>query len=138
MGPKLVYTRQNWPSSFIWRDLYLSHLIKVFWQNVQPRKVICLHVLNLKISITKVTRVSFWNPKGFMLQNLKLMLYESGLENLSSATNDRITFHLCSYSKLRSPIILHLTKINPSKSYEKCFFLFHLNCSFGSTAIFKF
>ena len=35
---------------------------------------------------------------------------------------------------LRLRLFLHLTKIEPLKSYEKCF-LFHLNCSFGSCNI---
>ena len=56
--------------------------------------------------------------------------YQSYLENPNTATNDRIAFHLCSYSKLLSRIILHFTKIKPLKSYQKCL-LFHLNCFFG-------
>ena len=50
--------------------------------------------------------------------------------NSNPATNYRITFHLCSYWKLVSPIILHFIRINPLKSYEKL-----LNCSFGSRNI---
>ena len=56
------------------------------------------------------------------------------LENPNSATNDRITFHFCSYSKLLSPSFLHITKLKLLKSYEKCF-LFQLNSSFGSCNI---
>ena len=46
------------------------------------------------------------------------------LKNHNSVTNDRVTFHLCAYSKLASPIILNFTKIKPLKCYKKCF-LFH-------------
>ena len=73
MGQKLVHQRQNWPSPWIWRYLYLCHLNKVFWPNVHPHKLICLLVLNLKMFITKVTGVSFGTPKDYMLQNLKMM-----------------------------------------------------------------
>ena len=66
-----------------------------------------------------------------MLQNLKMML---DFESPNSARNDRITFHFCSYSKVKSPNFLHLTKTKPLKSYQKCF-LYHLNCSFGSCNI---
>ena len=62
------------------------------------------------------------------------IIYQSDLGNPNSATNHRITFHICSYSKLVSPIILHFTKMKPLKSKEKCF-LFYLNCSFGSCNI---
>ena len=57
--------------------------------------------------------------------------FQPDLGNLNSATNDRIIFHLCSYSKFASPIILNFTKIKPLKS-NKNVFLLHLNCSFGS------
>ena len=53
----------------------------------------------------------------------KLYHYQSDLGNPNSATNARITFHLCSYSKFMSPIILHFTKIKPLKITKKCFFV---------------
>ena len=59
---------------------------------------------NLKMSITKITGVSFGTPKDYMLQNLKMMPL-SDLGNPNSATNGRITFHLCSCSKFVSPIV---------------------------------
>ena len=49
----------------------------------------------------------------------KLYLYQSDLENPNSATNDWITFHLWSYSKLLSSIILHLTKIKKINNLKK-------------------
>ena len=91
-------------------------------------------MLNLKIPITKVTRVSFRTPTDYMLQNLKMIYYQSDLENPNSATNDRITFHLFLYPKPVSPIVLHLTIIDPLKSYGT-YFLFQLNCSFGFSNI---
>ena len=60
--------------------------------------------------------------------------YQSDLENPNSTTNDRTAFHLCSYSKFVSTIILNFTKIKFLKSYEDCF-LFHINCSYGSCNI---
>ena len=47
--------------------------VKPFWPNVQPHKLICLLVLNLKMPITKVTGVLFGNLKDYMLQNLRIM-----------------------------------------------------------------
>ena len=47
MGPKL-YQNQNWPSSCIWRGLYLCYLSKALWLNDLP-------VLNLKMSPAKVS-----------------------------------------------------------------------------------
>ena len=88
-------------------------------------------LLSFILSITKVTGVSFRTPKNYMLYKIsKLCHYKSDIGNPNSATSDRITFHLCSYSKLVSPSIIYFTKIKPLKSYEKCF-LFHLNSSFG-------
>ena len=81
-----------------------------------PDKLICLLVLNLKMSITKVTGVSFGTPTDYMLPNLKIMAL------CSSASKDRITFYLCSYSKLVSPIILHFTKIKPLKVLKNAFY----------------
>ena len=69
--------------------------------------------------ITEVTGVSSGTPKDYMLQNLKMMPLQSDLENFYSATNGRTTLHLCSYSRLVSPIILHFTKIKPFESYKK-------------------
>ena len=91
--------------------------------------LLCLLVLNLKMSITNLTRVLFGTPKDYMLQ--KCVSQSIDHENSNQATNDRITFHLCAYSKLVSPVTLNCTKINPLKSYKKCF-LFHLNRSFDS------
>ena len=53
MGPKLLYQCQNWSNTCIWRDLYLCYLSKdFFWLNN-------LLMLNLKISIVKVSNCSF-------------------------------------------------------------------------------
>ena len=38
--------------------------------------------------------------------------YQSDHENPNPATNDRITFQLCAYSMLVSPVSLNFTKIN--------------------------
>ena len=79
-------------------------------------------LLSFILSITKVTGVSFRTPKNYMLYKIsKLCHYKSDIGNPNSATSDRITFHLCSYSKLVSPSIIYFTKIKPLKSYEKCF-----------------
>ena len=52
----------------------LWHLSKAFFlTNVHSDQLICLLVLNLKTSITKVTEVSFETPKDYMLQNLKMI-----------------------------------------------------------------
>lgn len=45
--------------------------------------------------------------------------YQSDIENPNPATNDRITFHHCPYSRLVSPVILIFTKIKLMKSYIK-------------------
>ena len=87
--------------------------------------------IHLETSITKVTGVSFGTPKDYMLQNLKMIPFQSDLGNSDSAINDRINFHFFSFSKLVSPIILYFTKMKPLKCYEKLF-LFPLSCSFGS------
>ena len=81
---------------------------------------------------------------GFRLELQKIICqkiskwfhYQSDLENLNSATNDRITFHLCLFSKLVSPIILHFTKMNPLRSYENAFCF--TETTFLCLAIFKF
>ena len=82
-------------------------------------------------NVTKATGVLFVTPKVMSYKISKWCHYQSDLENLNSATNDRITFHLCSNTELLSPIILHFTKIKKCyekfiKSYKKCL-LFHLN-----------
>ena len=91
--------------------------------------LLCLLVLNLKMSITNLTRVLFGTPKDYMLQ--KCVSQSIDHENSNQATNDRITFHLCAYSKLVSAVILNFTKTNPLK-FIKNVSLFHLNYSFGS------
>ena len=83
---------------------------------MHPDKLICQLVLNLKMSITKVTGVSFGTPKDYMLQNLKMMPLTSDLGNSNSTTNGIIAFHLCSYSKLVSPIIF---TFHQNKSLKK-------------------
>ena len=129
MSPKLVYQRQYWPSPCSGDICTYASLVKSFWANVHPDKLICMLVLNLKKSITKLTRVSFGTSKDYMLQKCVSL---SNNQTLKTPTpNDRITCHLCAYSKLASPVILHFTRIKPLKSYKKCF-LFHLNCSCGS------
>ena len=75
--------------------------------------LLSLLVLNLKMSVIKLSRVSFGTPKYYMLQNV--CHYQSDHENPNPETNDRITFHLCAYSKLVSPVILNFTKVNPLK-----------------------
>ena len=65
------------------------------------------------MSVIKLSRVSFGTPKYYMLQNV--CHYQSDHEKPNPETNDRITFHLCAYSKLVSPVILNFTKVNPLK-----------------------
>ena len=60
--------------------------------------------------INKLTRLSFRPQKDYMQQNV--CHYQSDHENPNPATNDRITFHLCAYSMLVSPVSLNFTKIN--------------------------
>ena len=52
---------------------YCSTWVTPFWPNMYPDELICQLVLDLKISITKVTGVLFGTPEGYMLQNLKMM-----------------------------------------------------------------
>ena len=91
----------------------------LFLPNEHSDKLICLLVLNLKISITKVTGVSFELQKIVRCKISKLCHYRSDLESPNSATNDWINFHLCSCLKLLPPIILQFTKIKLLKGYEK-------------------
>ena len=78
---------------------------------MHPDKFIYLHALNLKMSITKLTRVLNGPPKDYMLQNVSL----SDLENPNTATYDRIALRLCAYSKLVSLVV----KIKSLKSYKR-------------------
>ena len=73
MFPKLVYQHQNWPSPCTWRDLYCTTWVKPFLPNVHSDQLICLLVLNVKTSATKVTGVSFGTLRHYMLQNVKMM-----------------------------------------------------------------
>ena len=62
-------------------------------------------MLDLQAPITKVTGVSFGTPNNYMLQNQKKIPLSIGSWKPQFSKNDRITFHLCSYSKLVSLII---------------------------------
>ena len=68
MRPKLVYQRQNWSGLCIWRYLYLCHLSKFFLDKCAPWSSDLSLALNLKMSIIKLTRVSFGTPQDYMLQ----------------------------------------------------------------------
>ena len=109
-----------------------ANWVKSFWLNVDPDKLICLLVLNLKMPITKL-ELHLELQKTICYKISQWCHYQSDLQNPNSATNDRITFHLCSYSKLVSPIIFISPK-KSLKSYKKCL-LCHLNFSFGSCNI---
>ena len=50
-----------------------ANLVRSFCVNVHSDKLICLLVLNLKMSITKLNRVLFGNPNNNMLRTLKMM-----------------------------------------------------------------
>ena len=84
-------------------------------------QLICLLVLNLKTSITKVTEVSFETPKDYMLQNLKMI----SSQILETPTQLQMTGFLSIFVHVQSlsPIILHFTKINPLKSNKERFFV---------------
>ena len=68
MCPKLVFQRQRWSNTWIWKYLYLCFLSKVLLANLHPNKLICLVVLNFGMSITKLSRVLFGTSTVYMLQ----------------------------------------------------------------------
>ena len=69
MYPKIICQHQNLSSSCIWRDLELCYLSNAFLVKYAPDKLICLFVLNLKISITKVTGVSLGTPRLYAVKS---------------------------------------------------------------------
>ena len=114
----------------VYRDICTcATWVKSFWLNVLPDKLICLLVLNLKMFIIKLTRVSFGTPKGYMLQKCVPLSIRSWKPQPSYEWQDYFP-SLCIF-KACIPFILNFTKINLLKSYKKCF-LFQLNCTFGS------
>ena len=101
---------------------------------MHPGELICQLVLSLKIHIPKVTGVSFGTPKDYAT---KPQNDHTNNPILEIPTQPQMTGFLSIFvliQSLRLRLFLHLTKIEPLKSYEKCF-LFHLNCSFGSCNI---
>lgn len=94
-------------------DLFLSHLSKGFLSNAHSDKLIYvfLLLLNLKMSITKITRVSFGNTKNYMQENLKmtlLLIRSSWKHQLTYKWWDFFQYFL--FSKLVSPIKFHQSK----------------------------
>ena len=135
MEPKFVDQCQNWPSPCILRDLHLCHLSKAFL----AKRATSQTDQSARAKLENVYYGSNWSfiwksKKTIYYKISRWCHYQSDLENPNSAANNKITFYLCSNSKLSFPSFLHFTKINLFKSYEKCF-LFQLNGSFGTCNI---
>ena len=82
--------------------------------------MICQFALNLKMSITAVTGVSFETLKDYMLQNLKMMPL-----TIKTPTLPQMTRLFSIFVHIQSLFLLlfsHFSKIEPLKSYGKCFF----------------
>ena len=130
-----LYHHQNRPSLQIWRDLLMCHLRKVFL----PKSAPWWNDLSVCAQLENVYYCSNWS----FIWNSK-RLYATKSQN--DATNNQILetptlpqmtglfsifVHIQSLFLL---LFLHFTKIEPLKSYGKCF-LFHLNSLFGSCNI---
>ena len=134
MYPNLVHQHQNWPSPASGESRTVPFEYSLFGQ-------MCT-LINWSVCLCSTWKRLLLKQLEFHLELQKTICYKISkrypykldLGNPNSATNDGITFYLCSYSKLLSPIILHFTKTKPLNCYGKCF-LFHLNCSFGSCSI---
>ena len=96
----------------------------------------CLLLLKLKLAITKVTGISFgkftrlWYARKYQNDAPTYQMFFDP----NSATNNCISFNLCSFSKLMFSNILYFNKIKPFKNYKKCF-LCHLKHSYSSWII---
>ena len=70
MCPKFGYKHQKRPSPAPESgQIYCcATLLKPFWPNMHPDKLICQFVLNLKMSVTKASGVSFETSNDYILQ----------------------------------------------------------------------
>ena len=90
---------------------------KPLLSNAHLDKLISLLLLNLKMSITKVTGVSFEYTKNYIQENLKMMLLSirsSWKLQLNYKWHD--FFNLCTFSKLVPSIISYFAKLKPLKN----------------------